>query len=449
MQPASTRPTGLHRLLNVFTTVYDGEATTALLLGLNIFLILLAYYVLKPVREALILGEGSAELKSYLSAAQVALLAILVPWYGRLVAALSRIRLINVVTTLFAACPVVFFILAQFGVPLAVIFFIWIGVFSMMIVAQFWGFANDLYTKEQGERLFVIVGFGASLGAVAGARIADRLIGPFTIEQLMLVGAAVLFASLLVTNAINKREGSRRRATPATQAGKPASSNAFALVMQTRYLLLMGVMLMLMNLVNTTGEYILGSIIKDTAVTMVAEGRDGGLSEEQLIGDFYSKYFSIVNVLGLLLQLFVVSRVVRYFGVPRAVLILPIIALTAYNVMFMAPTLILVLGAKIAENSTDYSLNNTVRNMLFLPCSYEEKFSGKQVIDAFFVRIGDVLSAALVFAGSAAAMSPRRFAFINAALAAVWLVIAWRVGRHYAARTAAAERLAPPAAAAS
>lgn len=449
MQPATTRPSGLHRLLNVFTTVHHGEATTALLLGLNIFLILLAYYVLKPVREALILGEGSAELKSYLSAAQVALLAVLVPWYGRLVAALSRIRLINVVTTLFAACPVLFFILSQFGVPLAVIFFIWIGVFSMMIVAQFWGFANDLYTKEQGERLFVIVGFGASLGAVAGARIADNLIGPFTIEQLMLVGAAVLFGSLLVTNAINKREGSRKRATPAPQPGKPAPVNAFALVMQTRFLLLMGVMLMLMNLVNTTGEYILGSIVKDTAVTLVAEGRNGGLSEEQLIGDFYSKYFSIVNILGLVLQLFVVSRVVRHFGVPRAVMILPIIALTAYNVMFLAPTLVLVLGAKIAENSTDYSLNNTVRNMLFLPCTYDEKFSGKQVIDAFFVRIGDVLSAAVVFAGSAAAMSPRRFAFINAALAAVWLVIAWRVGRHYAARTAAAERLAPPAAAAS
>jgi AAA family ATP:ADP antiporter len=437
MQLASARPSRLHRLLNVFTTVHQGEATTALLLALNVFLILLAYYVLKPVREALILGEGSAELKSYLSAAQVALLAVLVPWYGRLVAALSRIRLMNTVTTLFAACPVVFYILSLYGVPLAVVFFIWIGIFSMMIVAQFWGFANDLYTKEQGERLFVIVGFGASLGAVAGARIADRLIGPFTIAQLMLVGAAVLFGSLAVTNAINRREGARPRPAPIKQPDRTASSNGFALVMQTRFLLLMGVMLMLMNLVNTTGEYILGSIIKDTAVTMVAEGRNGGLSEEQLIGDFYSKYFSIVNVAGLLLQLFVVSRVVKYFGVPRAVMILPVIALAAYNVMFLAPTLLLVLSAKVAENSTDYSLNNTVRNMLFLPCTYDEKFSGKQVIDAFFVRIGDVLSAALVFAGSIAALSPQRFAFINAALAAVWLAIAWRVGRHYAARTAA------------
>jgi ATP:ADP antiporter, AAA family len=361
-------------------------------------------------------------------------LAGLVPFYGRLVAALSRIRLMNVVTAVFAACPIVFFVLSQYGVPLAIVFFIWIGIFSLMIVAQFWAFANDLYTKEQGERLLVIVGFGASLGAVAGARVADRLIGPLDIDQLMLVGAGVLFASLAITNVIHRREGPQGPAVPLMAPAAPP--NAFALVMQTRFLLLMGVMLMLMNLVNTTGEYILGSLVKETAGAMVAEGRSSGLNEEQLIGDFYSKFFTIVNVAGLLMQLFVVSRLVKYLGVSRSVMILPIIALGAYNVMMIAPTLWLVLGAKVAENSTDYSLNNTVRQMLFLPCSYDEKFSGKQVIDAFFVRIGDVLSAGLVFAGTIVNLAPRRFAVINAVLATVWLIVAWRVGRHYAARTA-------------
>ena len=97
----------IERFLNAFVTVRPGEATTALLLALNVFLILLAYYVLKTVREALILGEGSAELKSYLSAAQVVLLAGLVPFYGRLVAALSRIRLMNVVTAVVLFTPYV------------------------------------------------------------------------------------------------------------------------------------------------------------------------------------------------------------------------------------------------------------------------------------------------------------------------------------------------------
>ena len=132
----------------------------------------MAYYVLKVVREALILGEGSAELKTYMSAGQVVVLAVAVPAYGRLVASCSRMRLINVVTAFFVGCLLLFYVLAQFHVPLAIVYFIWIGVFNLMVVAQFWSFANDIYSKDEGERLFAIVGFGASLGAVVGARAA-------------------------------------------------------------------------------------------------------------------------------------------------------------------------------------------------------------------------------------------------------------------------------------
>jgi ATP:ADP antiporter, AAA family len=436
MRPDTERR-GIDRVLNLFTEVRPGEATTALLLALNVFLILMAYYVLKPVREALILGEGSAELKSYLSAGQVAVLAFVVPLYGRLVARYPRMRLINLVTLFFTACPVIFYVLAMFGVPLAVVFFVWIGVFSMMIVAQFWSFANDVYTKEEGERLFVIVGFGASLGAVAGARVADRLIELTGIYQLMLLGAAILAGQLWLTNQINAREAGRARSASrdaAVKTGAASSGHSFALVFRTRYLLLIAMMLMLVNWVNTTGEYILGSIVKDTAVSLVAEGRNGGLTEEQLIGDFYSKYFTAVNVLGLLLQLFVVSRVVKYLGMGWAVMVLPILSFGAYNILAFVPTLWAVLAAKVAENSTDYSLNNTVRNMLFLPCTYEQKFSAKQAIDSFFVRMGDVLSALLVFAGTTVfVLQPRGFAAINAVLVVIWLLIAWRVGRHYQA----------------
>jgi ATP:ADP antiporter, AAA family len=352
-----------------------------------------------------------------------------------------------VVTVFFVSCLVLFYVLAQFQVPLAIVFFLWIGIFNLMIVAQFWSFANDVYTKEEGERLFTIVGFGASLGAVIGARAADRLIEPLGIYQLMLVGAALLVAQLLLTNHIDRRSSGRRvkaTPTPAATPGKRSGTNGFAMVFRSRYLLLMALMLMLLNWVNTTGEFILGSIVKDTAAQMIADGKANGLTEGQLIGDFYSKYFTLVNILGLLLQLFVVSRVVKHLGVPWAVMILPMISLGAYNILVFYPALLAVLAAKVAENSTDYSLNNTVRNMLFLPCTYEEKFSAKQAIDSFFVRMGDVLSALLVFVGTTIlALQPRGFAAINAAIVVVWLALAWRVGRYYkelAAKPAAAVR---------
>jgi ATP:ADP antiporter, AAA family len=440
-----SRASGLERFLNVFTVVRPGEARTALLLALNVFLILMAYYILKTVREALILSEGTAELKSYLSAGQVVVLAFVVPFYGRLVARFPRMKLINIVTIFFVICPPVFYALAQAGVSLGVIYFVWVGIFNLMIVAQFWSFANDVYSKEEGERLFVIVGFGASLGAVAGAVVAEQMIEPFGVLQLMLMGAGVLALQLLLTNYVDRIERGRRPAAARKAQGGPPV-NAFAMVFQTRYLLLIGLMLMMLNWINTTGEYILGSIVKDNAVATIAAGEAPGLSEGQLIGDFYARYFSLVNGVGLLMQLFVVSRIVKHFGVAWAVMVLPALSFGAYNILVFMPTLTAVLTAKVAENATDYSLNNTVRNMLFLPCTYEQKFSAKQAIDSFFVRMGDVLSAALVFVGTVLVLLPARgFALVNAMLVVVWLVLAWRVGRQY--KTLTASNVAPSAAA--
>jgi AAA family ATP:ADP antiporter len=441
------RASRLERFLNLFTEVRHGEARTALLLALNVFLILMSYYILKTVREALILGEGTAELKSYLSAGQVVVLAFLVPYYGRLVARFPRMKLINVVTMFFVICPPAFYLLGQFGVPLGMIYFVWIGIFSLMIVAQFWSFANDVYSKEEGERLLVIVGLGASLGAVAGARVADRLIEPFGVLQLMLLGAVVLGLQLLLTNYIDRIERGRRPRVERVKRVKAAPvDNAFAMVFRTRYLLLMALMILVVNWINATGEYILGSIVKEHASAMVVAGTAPGLSEGQIIGDFYAKYFSLANLLGLVLQLFVVSRIIKHQGVARAVMILPALSFGVYNILIFVPLLSAALAAKVVENSTDYSLNNTVRNMLFLPCTYEQKFAAKQAIDSFFVRMGDVLSAGLVFVGTTAVALPSRgFAAVNAVLAVVALILAWRVGRHY--NTLTESKPAPAAAA--
>ena len=135
-------------------------------------------------------------------------------------------RLINIVTAFFTACLVVFYVLAQFHVPLAIVFFVWIGIFNLMVVAQFWSFANAMYTKDEGERLFAIVGFGASLGAVVGARVADRLIEPVGVYQLMLVGAGVLVVQAVLTNHIDRREAARPRAgkAPRRRRSRPPAT---------------------------------------------------------------------------------------------------------------------------------------------------------------------------------------------------------------------------------
>ncbi len=435
MQPA-TRP--LDRFLRLFTDVRDGEGFTALLLALNVFLILMAYYVLKPVREALILGEGTAELKTYLSAIEVILLAFIVPVYGRLVKRMDRRRLINTVTGFFVVCLVVFYVLGHAGVPLGIPFFLWISIFNMMIVAQFWSFANDLYSKDEGERLFPVVGFGASLGAVVGAGFAGGFIQRIGVFELLLVGAVLLVVEVMITNFIDARSHAHATLkavttsspTPTRSAPPASKTGAFGMVFKTRYLLMIALMLMLHNGVKTTGEYLLGNAVRQSAIAELGPNDTAGI--QRTVGSFYSSFYTYVNIVGLLLQLFVVSRIVRYFGVPIAVLILPLTALAAYGVIAFLPLLRAIFWAKVSENATDYSLNNTVRNMLFLPCTTEQKYSAKQAIDSFFVRLGDVMAAVVVFVGTSwLALQPRGFALVNAVMVALWLVLAWRIGRQY------------------
>ena len=462
--------TVLERFLGLFADVHGGEGTSILLLALNVFLLLLAYYIVKPVREALILSGRGAEWKSYLAAGQAILLLGVVPLYGMLASRLPRRRLINLVTVFFAACLVIFYILAQLHVPLGIVFYLWVGIFSLMVIAQFWAFANDIYTPEAGKRVFAVVAFGASLGAVFGGKVTSLLIDPLGIPQLLLVAAVLLVLSLIIVNVVDSRERHKAAAGTVAQAEiaeEPVGKgDAFRLVFGNRYLLLIAFLIMFLNWVNTTGEYILGRTVERAAkeavsanimAEEVSEGKSrveaaagtvtkGSEKEYQervgeYIGKFYGDFFSVVNLVALILQLLVVSRVLKYLGVRAALLILPVIALGGYALLVFYPVLTMVRWAKTAENSTDYSLQNTVRQVLFLPTTREQKYKAKVAIDTFFHRAGDVLSAILVFVGvNVLALGIRHFALVNLVLVLVWIVLAILIGLENRKLTASAEQ---------
>ena len=423
----------LERALSVFTEVRRGEGATALALALNIFLILTAYYLIKPVREALILSvPGGAELKSYAAAGQALLLLVLVPAYGWLASRVPRMRLIDSVTLFFAACLGVFYLLIVGGVQVALAFFLWVGIFNLMVPAQFWAFANDVYSPEQGKRLFVLVAFGASSGAVFGSFLADEMIRYVGVYEMLLAAAVLLAGTLFITHWVNGRESR----TPAAgggadkAAGEPLEEgNAFGFVFRNRYLLLLAFMLLFNNWVNANGEYILGRIVKEAADTATGGGTG---HEAEFIAGFYARYFGIVNLVGMLLQLFVVSRVIKYIGVPVALCLLPAIVLGSYALIVALPVLGVVRWAKTAENSTDYSLQNTIKQVLYLPTTRTEKYKAKQAIDTFFVRAGDLCSAGLVLAGTHLFMlEVRGFAIATLGLGVVWLVLSVLLGRRF------------------
>jgi AAA family ATP:ADP antiporter len=154
---ATAQKTAVERLLLLFSDVRAGEGFTALLLMANLFLLLTGYLIIKTVREALILSEGGAVVKSYAAAGQALLLLAIMPFYGYVASRVRRINLVNGVTLFFISNLLIFYLVARLDISLGVPFFLWVGIFNLFVVAQFWSFANDIYSEEQGKRLFPII----------------------------------------------------------------------------------------------------------------------------------------------------------------------------------------------------------------------------------------------------------------------------------------------------
>ncbi|HEU0122185.1 MAG TPA: Npt1/Npt2 family nucleotide transporter [Bryobacteraceae bacterium] len=421
----------LEKFLSLFADVRAGEGVGALLLTANVLLLLSAYYLLKTAREPLILTEGGASVKSYSSAGQAVLLMILVPLYGLVGARVNRLKLVVGLTLFFASHLVLFQFLGLAGVPIGVAFYIWAGIFNVFVISQFWAFANDIYTEAQGKRLFPMIGVGASLGAVVGAQAASWLFKTYALTPfaLMNMAAAILAVSAALTWAANRVETRRPEQAMNKHANDTLEGeNGFKLVFQSRYLRLIAALIVLLNVVNTTGEFLLSSVVEQEAARLHAGDK---AAMRTFIGGFYGDYFTWVNVLGLALQTFAVSRIFNFIGVRGAMFILPSLALTSYSVMAVAPALAIVRGAKTLENATDYSLQNTVRQALFLPTSRAEKYKAKAAIDTFFMRFGDVLQAAMVRIGHEVSVGFAGFAWLNVGLTLVWLWVASLLSREH------------------
>ena len=437
----------LDRLLSLTAEVHAGEAATALLLAVNVFVLLAAYYIIKPVREVLILADQGAKIKSYSGAILAFLFLFLVPAYGAFASKFNRIRLINGVSLFFISHLVIFALLGQAGVPhLGIPFFLWISIFSLMVLAQFWGFANDLYTHEQGKRLFAIVGIGSSVGAVAGSQVykflQQRKVDDF---EKMLVAAVLLLACLALTNLIHQREKGRapseaRRREAEQPLGK---DGGYQLVFRHRYLLFIGLLTLMINFINTNGEYIRDetfllvardAVTAETSTTLSGQELERQVDQvrRRIIGDFYADFQFWQNLLGALFQFFLVSRVIKYLGVRGALFIMPAISLGGYSLFAAAPLLGVIRIAKILENSTDYSLQNTLRQALFLPTSREAKYKAKQAVETFFWRAGDMLSGLTVLAGPGlAGLGVRAFATINVGMVVLWLLLVLGIAQEH------------------
>jgi AAA family ATP:ADP antiporter len=429
----------LERFLSLFADVRAGEGAGVILLTVNVFLLLGLYYLLRSARQALILTEGApfgwsgSQLAAYSAAGMAVVLLGVVPLFGWLASRVPRLRLITTTTLIFGSNLVLFYLAGQAGLKIAALFYIWLGVFNVFVIAQFWSFANDIYTEGQGRRLFPLVGVGASLGAWVGASSVGALVRAyeFTPFTLMLLAGIVLIVALGITWIVNQRETARADPEGRKQEEEPlGKEGGFSLVLNDPYLRWIGVLIILLNIVNSVGGFLLNQIVEDGALAIGDQD-----SRQRFVTLFFSSFDARVSLIGFLLQLFVASRALRYLGVRGSLFILPLLALVNYSVIAIAPVLAVIRWGKILENSTDYSIQNTLRHALFLPTSREAKYKAKSVIDTFCTRFGDVLQAGVVFVGTSIGLGIAGFAWLNVVLTIAWVAVAMQISREHKKKT--------------
>ena len=420
------------RCLALLAPVRPGEGRCVAILLLQAFSLMLAYYLIRPVREALILTEGGAEFRSYAVAVQALLLILIVPAYSAWVRRMEPRRIYVLVNAFFVSHLLLFFLAGRAGWQLGFVFFVWGSLFSVMAVTQFWAFATDLFNVQSGERLFGLIAVGISGGALAGAQASSVLFDAIGPHGSMLASAVALTAAIAL--------GARvRAAIPAqAQGGGTAIESApgsgrwlggFAVVARSRYLVGIATLVVLLNWITSAGDFVLTSWLVDIA------GREAPGAETEYIGRFMGKYGSAVALAGFLIQLLLVSRIIQFAGLARALLLTPLAFAAGYLMVGIVPVFLLLQSVLVVQRSFDYSLLNTTRNALLLPMGREAKYQAKTAIDTFFYRAGDLLATGSIFAGVRLFDDARaQFIWLIIMLSLVMLLVAWLIGREYARR---------------
>lgn len=406
---------------NLIAKVWDNfrspEGVATLRFAIRLFLILLAYYLMKPVREELILDGGSAEIRSYALATQAVLLLVMVPIYGHIIKHLHGDKLFHIVTIFLAANIGVFYLLGSSGMDIGVPFFIWLGIFSVVQISQFWTMVSDYHCVEKGKRLTSYIAIGGSLGAMVGSMVAKGLYLELGAYGLMLMAIGMLVVAVIIpgTNVEMRKDVDEN----IDDESLKHLLGGLKRVLDVPYLRWIAASVVLLNLINSTGEFVLADF-----VTAEKSGKE--------IGEFYSTFYLYVNIATLVLQAFVVRPLYQVIGVGGALISLAVINLSMYISVLAFPVLAWFAIVKMADNSIDYSVANTTKQILFLPLDRFTRYEGMLAVNTFFTRFGDLIQGGLIFLIiSVLALPTMVLVGTNIVLCLLWLFVTYNVSRRF------------------
>jgi AAA family ATP:ADP antiporter len=411
------------RLLSRVVALRAGEARPVLQAFAYFFTLLCGYYLLRPLREEMGIRGGVERLHWTFTATFVVMLAA-VPCYGALVARVPRTRAVPLVYRFFLASLLAFFVLVRLEVAPAWVaraFFVWVSVYNLFVVSVFWSLMADVFTSEQGRRLFGLVAAGGSAGALAGPALAALLAGALDPALLLVGAAAMLEASARCAAALGRRGGGARGGAPEPVGGGPFAG--VALVARDPYLAALGLQTLLATVTATFLYFQQARILADQV-------RDAATRVQVFAGLDLA-----VNGVGLLLQATVTARVVAGAGVGVALALHPVLTMAGLAAVAAAPTVPVLAAVQASRRAVHYAFDRPAREVLFTVVAREEKYKAKGFIDTVVYRGGDAASAWAMAALAGAGLAGAAAAALP--LTALWLVTVGWLARRHAAREVA------------
>ena len=412
-------------LFRKLSGVQPHEVKATFLSFLFVFTLMLAYYILRPVRDAMASDWSDAEV-SQLWTLNFFISTIVVAIYGLGVSKIKFKYLVPGVYTFFAVSFVFFYIYMASVSEKTLIeksFYVWISVFAMFHLSVFWSFMSDIFNKQQARRLFAIIAAGASAGALIGPLVPTLFVTYSGIQNLILIASILLMFPIPIILTLSKLKSKALNNTEINTdsdnfkiGGNPFSG--FKTFVSNPYMLAIGVFILLYTMISTFVYF-------EQKNLLAAYDR---ATRTQILGSIDW----IVNVLTFGIAFFATSRIVNKMGMGRTLALMPLLVCAGILVLAFAPIIVVLLALQVTRRAGNYAVTKPAREMLFTEVSKEERFKTKPVIDVVVYRGGDSVTAWL-FTGltEGLGLGFTAIGVIGATVAALWAGVGIWVGKLY------------------
>jgi AAA family ATP:ADP antiporter len=393
---------------------------------LYFFFLFSSYSVIKPVRDAMGTVYGMAHVQELFTGTFIASF-IFAPLYTGLASRLKLSTFLPWVYGFVAGTIVVFYALFVGGQIqdrwIAAAFYVWVSTFNMLIISVFWTFMADIFSRDQAKRLFGFIAAGGTIGGVVGPAVASLLATRIGNNHLMLVSAAGFTVTAVLVRVLAHEKqrlmsaGIEVQHTSLEHRLKGNPFDGFRLLLQSRYLLLLALFLLLMTWISTIVYIQLGDLITKSFPDKAARTQA------------YALIDLTVNSLALFLQLFGTGRLIARYGVTTGLLVNPVIMVMAFLAVVFSPALLVLAGLQVIRRVAEYAVAKPAREMLFTIVDQASKYKAKNVIDTVVYRFGDLSSAWI--SSWILPFGIAGLAIFGLIVCAVWFPIAYLLGKRY------------------